>query len=62
MEVFRIGDEFKLQLQVSATATAIPDLSRICDLCHSLWQYRILNPLSKARDRVHNLMVPTRIR
>ena len=29
------------------TATAMPDLSHICDLCHSLW---ILNPLSEASD------------
>ena len=42
--------ELELQLLASATATAMPDLSCICDLCHSLWQYRILNPLSKARD------------
>ena len=26
------------------------DLSHICDLYHSSWQRRILNPLSKARD------------
>ena len=31
-------------------ATAVPDLSRICDLGHSLQQCRILNPLIKARD------------
>jgi len=31
-------------------------------LHHSPWQRRILNPLSKARDRTHNLMVPSRIR
>ena len=28
----------------------------ICDLCHSLWQGRILNPLGKARDQTHILM------
>ena len=33
------------------TATATPDLTRISDLHHSLWQHRILNPLSEASDR-----------
>ena len=28
-------------------------------LRHSSWQLRILNPLSKARDRTRNLMVPS---
>ena len=31
-------------------ATAMLDTRHICDLCHSLWKYWILNPLSKARD------------
>ena len=34
-----------------ATTTPIAALSHIWDLCCSLWQWRILNPLSKARDR-----------
>ena len=34
----------------TATATAEPDLSHICDLRHSLQQCRILNPLTEARD------------
>ena len=42
-------------------STATPDPGRAYDLCHSLRQNRILNPLSKARDRTHNLMVPSRI-
>ena len=29
---------------------------------HSSWQRPILNPLSKARDRTHNLRVPSQIR
>ena len=33
-----------------ATTTATPDLSRICNLHHSLRQCWILNPLSEARD------------
>ena len=36
----------------------MPDLSRICDLHHSWTQRRILNPLSKARDRTYILMDP----
>ena len=33
-----------------AAAAAMPDLGRICDLCHGLWQHQILDPLSEARD------------
>ena len=36
--------------------------SRVCDLHHSSRQRRILNPLSKGRDRTRNLMVPSQIR
>ena len=32
MEVPRLGVESELQLPASTTATATPDLSRICDL------------------------------
>ena len=32
------------------TATATLDLSHVCDLHHSSWQCRILNPLSETRD------------
>ena len=39
-----------------AYATAMLDLSCVCDLHHSSWQCRILNPLSEARDRTHVLM------
>ena len=38
------------------------DLSRVCDLHHSSLQLGILNPLRKARDQTHKLMVPGRIR
>jgi len=51
MEIPRPGAELKLQLQAYTTVTAIPDPSHICDLCHSLGQHWILNPLSKARDK-----------
>ena len=42
-----------------ATAAATQDLSRGFDLYHSSQQRRILNPLSKDRDRTRNLMVPS---
>ena len=34
----------------------------VCDLHQSSWQHWILNPLSEARDRTLNLVVPSRIR
>ena len=61
MEVPRLGVEFKLQLLVYTTATETPDPSCICNLHHSSRQRWILNPLSEARDRTRNLMVPSRI-
>ena len=48
MEVARLGVELELQLLVYTTATAMPDLNCVCDLHHSSWQCRILNPLSGA--------------
>ena len=44
-----------------ATATVTPDLSLVCNLYCSSWQRWILNPLSEARHRTHNLMVASRI-
>ena len=41
---------------VATTATAVQDLSPICDLHHSSRQRQILNPLSEARDRTCVLM------
>ena len=55
------GVESELQLLVYTTATATSDPSHLCDLHHSSWQRRILNPLSKARDRTRNLMAPSQI-
>ena len=49
------------QLLAYATATAISDLSHLCDLCFRLWQRWILNPLSKARDQTCILMDTSRI-
>ena len=50
MEVPRLGVQSELQLPACATATAMPDSSRICDLHHSSQQRQIPNPLSKAMD------------
>ena len=43
-----------------ATATVTWDPIHICNLHHSSQHLGILNPLSKARDRTCNLMVPSR--
>ena len=37
------------------------DPNHICDLYHILWQHRILNPLSEARDRTLILMDTSQI-
>ena len=62
MEVPRLGVKSELQLLAYASATATEDPSRVCNPHHSSQQCQILNTLSKARDRNHNLMVPSRIR
>ena len=62
MEVPRLGVQSELQLPAYTTATATQDPSRVCDLYHSSWQCRILNPLSKVKDQTCNLMVTSRIR
>ena len=54
MEVPRLG--------AYTTATAMPDPSCVCKLRHSSQQPWTLSPLSKARDRTHNLMVPSPVR
>ena len=61
MEVPRLGLESELQLPAYATAIAMTDLSRICNLHHSSQQWQILNTLSEARDWTWNLMVPSQI-
>ena len=45
----------------TARATATPDPSHVFELYHSSQQRRILNPLSEARDRTCNFMVPSQI-
>ena len=61
MEVPRLGVKSELQPLAYTAATATPDLSHICDLLHSSQQCQILNPLNEARDRTHDLTVPSRI-
>ena len=60
-EVPRRGVEQGLQLPSCTTATAMPDLSRVCDLHRSSLQCQILNPLNKARDRTRILMDTSRV-
>jgi len=62
IEVPRLGVQSELQLLAYTTATATQDLSHICDLHHSSWQRLILNPLSEARDRTQDLIIPSQIR
>ena len=57
MEVPKLGVEWQLELPACATATAMWDPSRICNLHHSSQQCQILKPLSQARDRTCILMV-----
>ena len=52
----RLEVQLELQLPAYTTATAMPDQTCICDLHHSSWQCRLLNPLREARDRTHILM------
>ena len=51
MDVHGAGVKLELQLLANTTVTAKLDSSCICNLRRSLQQHRILNPLSKARDR-----------
>ena len=53
MEVPRLEAESELQLQAYTTASAIPDPSCICDLCHSCGNARFL---AKARNSTCTLM------
>uniref|UniRef100_A0A8D1UMM7 Snurportin-1 n=1 Tax=Sus scrofa TaxID=9823 RepID=A0A8D1UMM7_PIG len=62
MEVPRLRVQWELQLPAYTTATAVPDPSHVFDLHHSSRQHQILNPLSEARDRIRNLMVPSQTR
>ena len=53
--------ESELQRPAHATDTAMWDPSCVCDLHHSSWQRRILNPLREARDRTCILMDTSRV-
>ena len=59
MEVPRLGVKSELAY---TTATVMQDPSLVCDPHHSSPQRRILNPLSKARDRTCVLMDASQIR
>ena len=61
MEVPRLAVESELQLLAYTTATAVPDLSCVCDLHHSSWQHQILNPLGENRDWTCILMDTSRV-
>ena len=61
MEVPRLRVKSELKLLAYTTATAVPDLSQVCDLHHSSGQCRILHPLSRGRDRTRVLMDTSRI-
>ena len=50
MDVPRPGVESELSLLAYARATAMRDLSCVCDLRHSSQQCQIHNPLSDAMD------------
>jgi len=59
MEVPRLG--LQSEPKLLATATAMLDLSLVCDVHHSSQQCWILNPLSWARDRTRVLMDPSQV-
>ena len=61
MEFSRQGVQLELQLLAYSTATAMPDLSRICDLHSSSWQCWVPDTLSEARDKTHIFMDTTQI-
>ena len=54
MEVPGLGAKSDLQLTAYATATAMRDPSRICDMHHSSQQHQIPNPLSEDRGQNPN--------
>ena len=62
MEVPRQGVQSELQLLAYTTVTDTPDPSSFCNLYHSSQQRQIFNPLNEARDRIHILMNPSRVR
>ena len=61
MEVPSLEVKSELQSLTCDTATAMPDLSPICDLHHSSQQRWILNPINKAKDQTRVLMDTSQI-
>ena len=57
MEVPRLRVELELQLLTTASATAMPDASHVCNLHHSSQRHQNLKPLSGVRDGTCVLMV-----
>ena len=56
MELPRRRVDSEPELLAYATTTAMPDLSRICNLSCSVGQHQILNPLREARERTSIFM------
>ena len=61
VDVLRLEVKSELQLLAYATATAIRDLSHICDQNHSSRQHQIADPLGEARHGTCILMDANRI-
>ena len=56
VEVHWLAARIRAAAEAYTTATATLDLrSHICDLCHSLWQRQVINPLSESRAQTHIL-------
>ena len=56
MEIPRLGVRLELQLPAYSHSCGNTRSESYLQLHHSLWQLRVLNPLSEARDRTHILM------
>ena len=62
MDVPRLRVESELMLLAYTRATATPDPSPACNLHHSSWQPRIVNPLSEVRDQTSFLVGTSQVR
>ena len=61
MEIPRLGFEPEMKLLAYTTASATQDLICFCELCCSLWQHQIFNPLSVAWIWTHIIMETTQV-
>ena len=61
MDISRLGIKSELQVPAYTTAIATWDLSWVCNLCHSLRQHWIPNPLSETWDWTSILMDTSQI-